>query len=82
VDLNGRPVALFNVNGEFIALDNVCAHRGGPLAEGLVDPMNMSVQCPWHGWSFGLTDGKCRIGPGGVEKFEVKVEGTDVMIAV
>jgi nitrite reductase (NADH) small subunit len=83
VEVEGRPIAVFNVNGEFVALDNVCVHRGGPLGEGFVDAQNMAVQCPWHGWSYSLQDGKCQNNPGAaVEKFEVKLEGTDVMLAL
>ena len=32
-----KPIALFNVNGTFFAIDNTCAHRGGPLGEGDLD---------------------------------------------
>jgi len=31
VDVNGKRIALFNVDGQFFALDNTCTHRGGPL---------------------------------------------------
>jgi len=83
VELDGRSIALFNVNGEFVALDNICGHRGGPLGEGFVDCRNMAVQCPWHGWVYSLIDGKCQTVPGsGVEKFDVKIEGTDVLVAL
>ncbi len=83
VEVNGRPIALFNVNGEFFALDNTCVHRGGPLGEGYVNPNNMTVQCPWHGWVFGLTNGVSPVNPiAKVEKFEVKVEGEEVKVAV
>ena len=34
--MKGKEIALFNVDGEFFALDNTCTHRGGPLAEGEV----------------------------------------------
>ena len=34
VDVKGKKIALFNVDGQFFALDNTCTHRGGPLAEG------------------------------------------------
>jgi nitrite reductase (NADH) small subunit len=37
VDVDGRAVALFNVDGAFYALENACAHRGGPLGEGDLD---------------------------------------------
>ena len=82
-EINGRPIALFNVNGEFYALDNSCVHRGGPLGEGHVDQNNMTVQCPWHGWVYNLNDGVSPINPSAkVEKFEVQVEGDDVRVAI
>lgn len=34
VDVSGTPVVVFNVDGEYYALENVCAHQGGPLSEG------------------------------------------------
>ena len=37
VEADGRTLALFNVSGTFYALDNACAHRGGPLGEGDLD---------------------------------------------
>ena len=83
VEINGRPIALFNVNGAFYALDNTCAHRGGPLGEGYVDCTSLTVQCPWHGWVYGLSDGASTINSlARVEKFEVEVVGDDVMIAL
>jgi nitrite reductase/ring-hydroxylating ferredoxin subunit len=81
VDANGRPIALFNCNGEFYALDNVCVHRGGPLGEGIVDCNNRTVQCPWHGWTYDLTSGVSPINPlARVEKFDVTVEGEDIKV--
>jgi nitrite reductase/ring-hydroxylating ferredoxin subunit len=83
VEVDGRPIALFNVGGQFYALDNTCVHRGGPLGEGYVDSSNLTVQCPWHGWVYSLVNGASPVDPmAKVEKFEVKVEGEDVMVAV
>lgn len=83
VEINGRPIALFNANDEFYALDNTCLHRGGPLGEGHVDQKNLTVTCPWHGWVYSLATGISAVNPGAcVEKLEVKVEGEDVMVAV
>jgi len=83
VEVDGRQIALFNVGGQFYALDNTCVHRGGPLGEGFVDSTNMTVQCPWHGWEYSLVDGASPFNPmARVEKFEVKVEGENVMLAV
>jgi nitrite reductase/ring-hydroxylating ferredoxin subunit/uncharacterized membrane protein len=43
------------------ALHNVCAHAGGPLAEGRV--VDGCIECPWHGSRFRVTDGRARRGP-------------------
>jgi nitrite reductase (NADH) small subunit len=83
VEVGGRTIALFNVNGEFFALDNICTHRGGPLGEGFVDRNNLTVQCPWHGWIYSLASGVSPIdSTAKVEKFEVRVEGEDVKISL
>ena len=63
VEVGGRAIALFNVNGEYFALDNICPHRGGPIGEGYVDCHNGTVQCPWHGSCFKMTDGSVVNGP-------------------
>ncbi|HSB09242.1 MAG TPA: Rieske (2Fe-2S) protein [Blastocatellia bacterium] len=83
VEVDGRQIALFNANGRFYALDNICAHRGGPLGEGFVDQNNLTVQCPWHGWVYGLSNGTSQINPlARVECFEVLVEGDDLKVAL
>ena len=83
VEVSGRSIALFNVNGQFYALDNVCPHRGGPLGEGFVDRNNMTVQCPWHGWIYSLATGASPIDSmARVEKFDVIVEGDEVRVSL
>jgi nitrite reductase (NADH) small subunit len=55
VQAGTRSLALFNVDGTYHAIDNVCPHRGGPLGEGdLEGPL---VVCPWHGWRWDVTTG-------------------------
>lgn len=78
-EVNGKTVAVFNVNGEFRAIDNTCLHRGGPLGEG--DLEGNVVTCPWHGWQFDVTTGACVNNPSAkVEVYEVRVDGTDVKV--
>ena len=82
VTVNGKEIALFNLDGKFHAIDNTCLHRGGPLGEGEVD--GATVTCPWHGWQYDIPTGK-NVGDdseGGVETYEVKVEGDAVLVAV
>jgi len=57
VSLGGREVAVFNVGGQFYALDGSCPHRGGPLGEGITE--NGRVYCPLHGWEFDVKTGAC-----------------------
>jgi nitrite reductase (NADH) small subunit len=55
VDVGGRRLALFNVEGVFYAIDNSCPHRGGPLGEG--DLVGAVVTCPWHGYRYDVRTG-------------------------
>ena len=51
----GNILALFRDEGRVYALDGMCAHQGGPLAEGIVE--HGCVTCPWHGWQYELATG-------------------------
>ena len=55
VTVGERWVGLFNIKGEYHAIDNLCLHRGGPLCEGPIS--GTVVTCPWHGWQYELTTG-------------------------
>ncbi|HEV8584992.1 MAG TPA: non-heme iron oxygenase ferredoxin subunit [Methylomirabilota bacterium] len=55
VESGGRALAVFNVEGRYYAIDNVCSHRGGPLGEG--DLEGSVVSCPWHAWRWDVTSG-------------------------
>ena len=80
-EVGGRQVAVFNVDGQFYAIDNVCEHQGGPLAEGELD--GCIVTCPWHGWTYDVTSGASPDDPDTrVQHFEIKVQGGDVLVSV
>ncbi len=55
VVIEGRIVALFRFGDRLYALDGMCAHQGGPIADGFVQ--NNCVTCPWHGWQYELNTG-------------------------
>jgi nitrite reductase/ring-hydroxylating ferredoxin subunit len=81
VEVNGRQIAVFNVDGAFHAIDNTCLHRGGPLAEGEID--GCIVTCPWHGWQYDVTTGVNTMDDTEkVDRFDTKVEGGSVFVAV
>jgi nitrite reductase (NADH) small subunit len=79
VQVKGKPVALFNVQGRFYAISNTCPHEGGPLAEGRLK--GCVVVCPWHELAFDVRTGHGTDGGGyAVVTYEVTVEGGDVLI--
>ena len=81
VEIDGKQIALFHVDGGFYAIDNICKHKGGPLGEG--DLEGTTVICPWHGWAYDVRSGECVDDADcAVAKFEVKVEGEDVLVKV
>ena len=79
--LDGKTIALANVDGKFFAINNVCMHRGGPLGEGQL--AGHTVTCPWHGWQYDVTNGTV-VGNAavGVETYPVEVRGNDIFVDV
>jgi len=78
VEVQGKKIALFNVDGEFHAIDDTCTHRGGPLSEGELE--GEEVTCPWHGAKFKVSTGEV-LGPPapkGVSAYNVRVNGPDI----
>jgi nitrite reductase/ring-hydroxylating ferredoxin subunit len=81
LDVNGTPVAIFNIDGNFYALNDTCGHRGGPLGEGELD--GTIVICPWHGWRYDVKTGANQLVPDlPTNKYEVKVDGDDILVEV
>ena len=76
----GHPVAVFNVDGSFHAVSNVCLHRGGPIGEGTLD--GPIVTCPLHGWEYDVRTGKNVSNPmARLRRYAVRVEGDDVLVS-
>jgi nitrite reductase (NADH) small subunit/3-phenylpropionate/trans-cinnamate dioxygenase ferredoxin subunit len=74
-------LALFNMDGRFYALDNVCPHRMGPLGEGPLE--GDCAVCPWHGWKFSVETGISPVNPAvRVKTYPVTVEGDEVKVMV
>ena len=81
IQIQGREIALFNIEGKVYAINHVCPHQGGPLAEGGTD--GAVVTCPWHGWSFDVRTGECTFNPSiKQETFKVKEEGEEVFVEI
>lgn len=77
----GHPVALFNVDGSFHAVSNVCLHRGGPVGEGVLD--GSVVTCPMHGWEYDVRTGANVANPmARLRTYPVRVDGDDVLVGL
>jgi 3-phenylpropionate/trans-cinnamate dioxygenase ferredoxin subunit len=90
VEVAGRSIGVFNVDGRFYALRNRCPHQGGPLCEGFLigalsstgpgeyehRPGDVHVRCPWHGWEFDLRTGASWFDPQRtrVARYDVSVQ--------
>ena len=82
VDVQGKEIALFNIGGEFFAIDNMCTHEEASLGEGEVS--GYEVTCPLHGAKFDVRSGEV-LGPPAyddVASYAVRVSGGDVEVDV
>jgi nitrite reductase/ring-hydroxylating ferredoxin subunit len=88
-------IGVFNVNGVFYALKNLCPHRGGPLCTGRLRPHIISpgtyqvdyeregeiLKCAWHNWEFDIKTGAALYEPRlRVQTYPVTVEGDEVVL--
>jgi nitrite reductase (NADH) small subunit len=69
---SGVSIGVFNIEGQFFAVKNVCPHLGSPLCQGSIhathapsdvfsfqpDLKGRVLRCPWHGWEFDIVTGK------------------------
>jgi 3-phenylpropionate/trans-cinnamate dioxygenase ferredoxin subunit len=97
VEIGGRTVGVFNVNGEYFAVLNRCPHQGGSLCSGRQTGLVTSsrpgeyetsrageiIRCPWHGWEFDLRTGQSWFDPRAVRvrRYDVSVEPGSVLVS-
>ena len=81
VEVNGKTIAIFNVDGTIYAIDNICLHQGGPLGEGNL--VSEAVTCPWHFWEYNVRTGEMA-GNSSVKvaTYPVEIKGSDIRVAV
>jgi nitrite reductase/ring-hydroxylating ferredoxin subunit len=76
----GDELAVFNVNGEFYAIENSCPHKGAPLSEGAV--CGHVVECGLHGWQFDVRTGECLTVRERIRSYALRVEDGLVLVEV
>ncbi|HEX6513330.1 MAG TPA: Rieske 2Fe-2S domain-containing protein [Chloroflexota bacterium] len=54
--VDGHPVVLVRLGEEVFAVDGRCPHRGGPLAQAVLE--GCALRCPWHGFKYDVRTGR------------------------
>ncbi|HID21448.1 MAG TPA: nitrite reductase [Planctomycetaceae bacterium] len=77
----GRAIAVFCIDGQYWAVDDVCPHQGASLASGHVE--DGTVVCPWHAWRFCIRKGSwadCPDSALGIDTFPTRVVGDEIQV--
>ena len=78
-NIDGKNIAIFNLDNKFFAIDNVCKHKGGSLGDGELD--GNTVTCPLHGWQYNITNGECLTNPNvKLDSYDVKVDEDTIIL--
>ena len=82
VNINEKAVAVFNVEGEFFAINDLCSHADASLSEGEV--YDCKVECPLHGAEFDLKTGEALTPPASkaVDCYKVTTDDDSIYIEV
>lgn len=79
VDVGGLHGVVGNVDGAFYALSDSCPHHGASLSDGALSGSRLT--CPWHAWSFDITDGRCLVVRSmSAERWELRLVGDAVYV--
>lgn len=89
-EAEGRRIAVFNVGGEYFAINDRCPHGGASLCAGKLSGLVVAkepgvyqwtrdgeiIRCPWHGWEFDLRTGRSQCDPRAmrVRLYDVHIE--------
>jgi len=81
-EVEDRHIAIYHLEDGYYAIEDICTHDGGPLAEGEVE--GREVICPRHGARFDIKTGAVRSMPAitPVEAYPVRVEGDDLLVGL
>ena len=82
IDAEGKSFALYQVDGEIYATDNICTHGNARLCDGFLE--GHEIECPLHQGKFDIRNGKAMCAPltEDVKTYLVKIEGTRVFVEV
>ena len=81
VEVGDEEIAIANLDGDFVAFQNACTHRAGPLGEGILT--GDVVECPFHGGQFNVRTGACVAPPPTepLKTYAVQVDAGDISVS-
>ena len=88
VNVRGRPILIFNLDGDYFGILDRCPHQGASLCKGKLVGLveadrpgqynftrnNEIIRCAWHGWEFDIRTGKSRCEPEKIKATRYNVE--------
>ena len=82
VELDSRPIVVFNIAGQYYAIGDICTHDDGPLGDGLLEDFN--IVCPRHGGEFDVRNGNARQMPAVVDipAYPIKIVNEMIQIGI
>ncbi len=80
IDIAGKSLALYQVEGEIYATDNLCTHGNARLCDGFLE--GHEIECPLHQGKFDIRNGKAMCAPltEDIRTYPVKIEGSRVFV--
>jgi 3-phenylpropionate/trans-cinnamate dioxygenase ferredoxin subunit len=80
VEVSSEAIALYNLDGQFYATDNICSHAFALLSDGYLG--DGTIECPLHAARFDVKTGKVLCAPAtkDIRIYRTKVEGEDILI--
>jgi len=80
IDIDGAQIAVFNIGGEYFAIEDVCTHDGGELASGVLE--GDQIVCPRHGARFCVRTGEALTAPAyePTAKFPLRIENGVIQV--
>jgi len=82
IDVSGKSIALYQVDGAVYATDNICTHGNARLCDGFLE--GHEIECPLHQGKFDVRSGKATCAPltEDVKTYPVRIEGNRVFVAI
>lgn len=82
VVVQGKDIALYDVDGEIYATDNVCTHGAARMSDGFLE--GREIECPLHQGRFDVCTGKAQCAPltADIKTYAVKIDNMRVMLRI